>query len=75
MRWGITDPSDLDWMFERVTALPAATMASPIRLGRPEAMGVARSFVCGAESGSGLDPMVSHPRELSDILLQIGGTL
>ena len=94
MRWGITDSSELDWMFERVIAHPSVTMASPIRLGRAETMGVARSFVCCAESGfrpvadlmreegwdiyhipSSLGPMVSHPRELADILLRIGGTL
>ena len=93
-RWGITDPDDLNWMFERVTPHPAAAMAGPIRVGRSAAKGVARSFVCGAESGfrpvadrvgkegwevyhidSGLDPMISHPRELADILLEIGGTL
>jgi pimeloyl-ACP methyl ester carboxylesterase len=89
-RWGIDDPADRDWMFARVTPQPAAAMAAPVRVGRPEAAAIPRSFVCGAEAGfqsvadrvgeagwgvyhvdSGHDTMVSHPRELAEILLGI----
>ena len=89
-RWGIPDPADREWMFSRVTPQPAAAMAGVVTTGSPEAAGIPRSFVCGAEAGfqpvaerarsdgwgvyqvdSGHDTMVSHPRELAEILLGI----
>ena len=92
-RWGIIDPADRDWMFARVTPQPAAAMAAPVRISRPEAAAIPRSFVCGAEAGfqsvaervekdgwgiyhvdSGHDTMVSHPRELAEILVGIASS-
>jgi pimeloyl-ACP methyl ester carboxylesterase len=50
-RWGITDTADQAWMSTRVTAQPAASFAQPVRLGRPEAKALPRSFVSSSEAG------------------------
>ena len=90
-RWGITDPEDLAWVGANVTPQPAAAMASPVRMGNPQAKAIPKSFVGGGESGfdsvaerakqagwgvypvdSGHDTMITHARELADILLEIG---
>ena len=89
-RWGITDPDDLAWVGSRVTPHPSASFAQAVRLDRPEAESIPRSFVGSSEAGfesvarrakaagwrtyhieSGHDPMVTHPRELAEILLDI----
>lgn len=91
LRWGISNPADLEWMYNHVTPQPVAAMASPVCTGTPQAMEIPRSFICGAEAGfkvvanrvekdgwdvyhveSGHDTMVTHPRELAEILLGIG---
>ena len=50
-RWGIPDPADLAWVGSKVTPQPAAAMAQPVRLGRPEAKAIPRSFVGSSEAG------------------------
>ena len=50
-RWGITDAGDLAWVGSKVTPQPAAAMAQPVRLGRPEAKAIPRSFVGSSEAG------------------------
>ncbi len=50
-RWGITDAADLAWVGARVTPQPAASFAQPVRLGRPEARELPRSFVGSSEAG------------------------
>ena len=50
-RWGITDPDDLAWVGANVTPQPAAAMASPVRMGNPQAKAIPKSFVGGGESG------------------------
>jgi hypothetical protein len=50
-RWGITDPEDLAWVGANVTPQPAAAMASPVRMGNPEAAKIPKNFVGGGESG------------------------
>lgn len=50
-RWGITDPSDLAWVGSKVTPQPAAAMDQAVRLGRPEAKTIPRSFVGSSEAG------------------------
>ena len=51
LRWGITDPDDLAWVGANVTPHPAAAMASPVRMGNPQATAIPKSFVGGGESG------------------------
>ncbi len=91
-RWGITDAADLAWVGANVTPQPAAAMASPVRMGNPNAASIPKNFVGGGESGfdsvaerarqagwgvypvdSGHDTMITHARELADILLKIAG--
>ena len=50
-RWGITDPSDQAWVLSLVTPHPVASFAQPIRVRRPEARSVPRSFIGSSESG------------------------
>ncbi len=50
-RWGITDAADLAWVGSKVTPQPAAAMAQPVRLRRPEAKAIPRSFVGSREAG------------------------
>ena len=50
-RWGITDAADLTWVGSKVTPQPAAAMAQPVRLGRPQAKAIPRSFVGSSEAG------------------------
>ena len=50
-RWGITDAADLAWVGANVTPQPAAAMASPVRMGNPQAARIPKSFVGGGESG------------------------
>ena len=50
-RWGITDPGDLAWVGANVTPQPAAAMASPVRMGNPQAKAIPKNFVGGGESG------------------------
>ena len=50
-RWGITDADDLAWVGAKVTPQPAAAFAQPVRLGRPEAQSIPRSFVGSSEAG------------------------
>ena len=50
-RWGISDPSDLAWVLLRVTPQPVAAFSQPIRVGRPEAKSIPRSFIGSSESG------------------------
>ena len=50
-RWGITDAADLAWVGSKVTPQPAAAMAQPVRLGRPQAKAIPRSFVGSSEAG------------------------
>lgn len=50
-RWGITDAADLAWVGSKVTPQPAAAMDQAVRLGRPEAKAVPRSFVGSSEAG------------------------
>ncbi len=50
-RWGISDPGDLAWVGDRVTPQPSASFAQGVRLGRPEAQAVPRSFVVSSEAG------------------------
>ena len=50
-RWGITDAADLAWVGSKVTPQPAAAMDQPVRLGRPEAKAIPRSFIGSSEAG------------------------
>lgn len=50
-RWGITDAADLAWVGSKVTPQPAAAFAQPVRVGRPEAKSVPRSFIGSSEAG------------------------
>ena len=50
-RWGITDADDLAWVGANVTPQPAAAMASPVRIGNPQAKAIPKNFVGGGESG------------------------
>ena len=50
-RWGITDPDDLAWVGANVTPQPAMAMASPVRIGNPDAVKIPKNFVGGGESG------------------------
>ena len=50
-RWGITDAEDLAWVGSRVTPHPVASFVQPVRVGRPEAQSIPRSFVGSSEAG------------------------
>jgi len=50
-RWGITDPADLAWVRANVTPQPAASMATQVHMGNPQAVRIPKNFVGGGESG------------------------
>lgn len=60
-RWGITDASDLNWVGAKVTPQPAAAFAQPVRLCKPEAKAIPRSFVGSSEAG--FDSVAERVRE------------
>ncbi len=91
-RWAITDPEDQSWVLPRLCPQPVASFAQPVRLSRPEAEQISRSFILSSESGfdavaeqarqsgwglyqldTGHDPMITKPREVAEILLDIAG--
>ena len=50
-RWGITDPADLAWVGANVTPQPAASIATQVHMGNPQAVRIPKNFVGGGESG------------------------
>ena len=50
-RWGISAPDDLAWVGAKVTPQPAAAFAQPVRMGKPEAKAIPRSFIGSTEAG------------------------
>ena len=60
-RWGISDKEDLEWVLARVAPQPVAAFAQPVRLGRPEAASIRRTFVGTSESG--FDAVASRAEE------------
>jgi len=92
-RWAIADPEDQAWVLPRLCPQSVASFAQPVRLSRPEAEQIPRSFILCSDSGfdpvaeqarhldwglyhldTGHDPMITKPREVAEILLNIADT-
>ncbi len=57
-RWAIADPEDQSWVLPRLCPQSVASFAQPVRLNRPEAEQIARSFILCGESG--FDPVAER---------------
>jgi pimeloyl-ACP methyl ester carboxylesterase len=60
-RWAIADPEDQSWVLPRLHPQPVASFAQPVRLSRPEAQQIPRSFILCSESG--FDPVAERARQ------------